>query len=276
METIIGLGQAGCRIADRFTQYPQYEVYKMDVGLKRTPRTYGIKSATTPEEYEKSLGSLKRFFKEVRGDVLFIVGGSGACSGASLKILEQIKNCSLHILYIYSDPELLGETARMQQRVTFNVFQEYARSGLFHTAILVDNNCLERILGDVPIIGFYEQLNELLVPTIHMVNVFSHGESVMDNISPPHQISRIVSYGLVDFESGEEKMFFDLDNVREKVYYYAINEKKLREQGDLHKRVIAQVKENAKNTKTTYGIYPTQYEEDYVYCVAYSSIVQEK
>ena len=49
METIIGLGQAGCRIADRFTQYPQYEVYKMDVGLKRTPRTYGIKSATTPE-----------------------------------------------------------------------------------------------------------------------------------------------------------------------------------------------------------------------------------
>jgi len=276
METIIGLGQAGCRIADRFTQYPQYEVYKMDVGLKRTPRTYGIKSATTPEEYEKSLGSLKRFFKEVRGDVLFIVGGSGACSGASLKILEQIKNCSLHILYIYSDPELLGETARMQQRVTFNVFQEYARSGLFHTAILVDNNCLERILGDVPIIGFYEQLNELLVPTIHMVNVFSHGESVMDNISPPHQISRIVSYGLVDFESGEEKMFFDLDNVREKVYYYAINEKKLREQGDLHKRVIAQVKENAKNTKTTYGIYPTQYDEDYVYCVAYSSIVQEK
>ena len=276
METIIGLGQAGCRIADRFTQYPQYEVYKMDVGLKRTPRTYGIKSATTPEEYEKSLGSLKRFFKEVRGYVLFIVGGAGACSGASLKILEQIKNCSLHILYIYSDPELLGETARMQQRVTFNVFQEYARSGLFHTALLVDNNCLERILGDVPIIGFYEQLNELLVPTIHMVNVFSHGESVMDNISPPHQISRIVSYGLVDFESGEEKMFFDLDNVREKVYYYAINEKKLSEQGNIHKTDIAQVKANAENTKTTYGIYPTQYDEDYVYCVAYSSIVQEK
>ena len=57
---------------------------------------------------------------------------------------------------------------------------------------------------------------------------------------------------------------------------YAINEEKLREQGGLHKRVIAQVKENAKNTKTTYGIYPTQYDQDYVYCVAYSSIVQEK
>ena len=197
-------------------------------------------------------------------------------SGASLRILEQLKKCRLHVLYIFSDPELIGETAQLQQRVTFNVFQEYARSGLLEKVVLIDNACLEDILGELPIIGFYEQLNELLVPTIHMLNVLSHSDSVMGNISPPHQISRIVSYGLVDFETGEEKMFFNLANVREKVYYYAINKEKLREQGSLHKRVIAQVKANAQNTKTTYGIYPTQYEQDYVYCVAYSSIVQEK
>ena len=276
METIIGLGGAGCKIASRFESYPQYNVYQMDVGLKRTPRTYGIKAANDPEEFEKSVGSLKTFFKNVEGDVLFVVSGCGMISGASLRILEQLRKCRLHILYIFSDPELIGETARLQQRVTFNVFQEYARSGLLEKVVLIDNTRLEEILGDLPIIGFYEQLNELLVPTMHMVNVLSHSDSVMDNISPPHQISRIVSYGLVDFESGEEKMFFNLANVREKVYYYAINEKKLREQGGIHKKVIAQVKENAKNTKTTYGIYPTQYEQDYVYCVAYSSIVQEK
>ena len=276
METIIGLGKAGCAIADRFAQYPQYEVYKMDAGLKRTPRSYGLKNASSPEEQEETLGSLKRFFKDVKGDVLFVVGGCGIVSGASLKILEQLKGTSLHILYIHSDPELLGETARLQQRVTFNVFQEYARSGVFKRVILIDNSRLEEMLGDIPIIGFYDKLNELMVPTMHMVNVLQHSDSIMDNISPPHQISRIVSYGLVNFETGEENLFFELDNVREKVYYYAINEKKLREQGDIHKRVIAQVKENAKNTKTTYGIYPTQYEQDYVYCVAYSSIVQEK
>jgi hypothetical protein len=276
METIIGLGQAGCAIADRFAKYPQYEVYKMDVGLKRTPRTYGLKDLSNPEKYEESVGSLKTFFKNIEGGVLFVVGGSGAISGASLRILEQLKKHETHVLYIHSDPELLGETARMQQRLTFNVFQEYARSGILNSVILADNACLEEILGDLPIIGFYDKLNELLVPTMHMVNVLRHGSSVMDNISPPHEISRIISYGLVDFESGEEKLFFSLDNVREKVYYYAINEKKLREQGNIHKKVIAQVKENAKNTKTTYGIYPTQYDQDYVYCVAYSSIIQEK
>ena len=276
METIIGLGKAGCAIAERFSQYPQYEVYKMDVGLKRSPRTYGLKTAGNPEQQEESLGSLKRFFKDVGGDVLFVVGGCGVASGASLRILEQLKDRSLHILYIYADPELLGETARLQQRVTFNVLQEYARSGAFKRVILVDNSRLEDMLGDVPIIGFYDKLNELVIPTMHMINVLQHSESIMDNISPPHDISRIVSYGLVNFDTGEENLFFNLDNVREKVYYYAINEKKLREQGDIHKRIVAQVKENAKNTKTTYGIYPTQYDQDYVYCVAYSSIVQEK
>jgi hypothetical protein len=276
METIIGLGKAGCAIADRFAQYPQYDIYKMDVGLKRTPRTYGLKPALTPEAHEESIGNLRRFFKGIEGNVLFVVGGSGSSSGASLKILEQIKKCKLHILYIHADADLLGEKARLQQRVTFNVFQEYARSGVFERVILIDNTRLEGILGDLPIIGFYDQLNELIVPTMHMVNVLLRGDSVMDNISPPHEISRIVSYGLVDFETGEEKMFFDLANVREKVYYYAINEEKLKTQGDIHKRVIAQVKANAENTKTTYGIYPTQYDEDYVYCVAYSSIVQEK
>ena len=39
MDAIIGLGSAGCRIADKFSQYPQYEIYKMDVGLKRTSNT---------------------------------------------------------------------------------------------------------------------------------------------------------------------------------------------------------------------------------------------
>ena len=66
METIIGLGNAGCAIADRFAQYPQYEVYKMDVGLKRTPRTYGLKNVTTPEEQEENLD------EEVTNEVEFV------------------------------------------------------------------------------------------------------------------------------------------------------------------------------------------------------------
>ena len=49
---------------------------------------------------------------------------------------------------------------------------------MFKKVVLIDNTQLEEILGDLPIIGFYEQLNELLVPTMHMVNVLSHTATV--------------------------------------------------------------------------------------------------
>ena len=275
MDSIIGLGAAGCAIADNFSQYPQYDVYKMDVGLKRTPRTYGIKESGTPEEFEESIGSLKRFFKPLVGEVLFIVGTSGLVSGASLRILEQIKSHDISIMCICSDPDLLGEVDRLQQRLVTSVFQEYARSGVFKSVCVIYNNSLENILGNVPIIGFHEALNKLIVSTVHMTNVLMHSNSIVDNISIPHEVSRLITYGLVDFETGKEKLFFPLDNIREKVYYYAINEKKLRESNDIRKKIISQVKENSVDTKVSYGIYSTQYEEDYVYCVAYSSTVQE-
>ena len=35
MQTIIGLGQAGCNVADKFAEYPQYKVYKIDAGLEK-------------------------------------------------------------------------------------------------------------------------------------------------------------------------------------------------------------------------------------------------
>ena len=35
MDTIIGLGKSGCAIAVKFAEYPQYKIYKIDVGLLR-------------------------------------------------------------------------------------------------------------------------------------------------------------------------------------------------------------------------------------------------
>ena len=42
MDTIIGLGKAGCNIVDKFAKYSQYITYKLDVGLTMTPTTFPI------------------------------------------------------------------------------------------------------------------------------------------------------------------------------------------------------------------------------------------
>ena len=42
MDTIIGLGKAGCSIADKFFQYPQYKIYNIDSNLENGSRCYSF------------------------------------------------------------------------------------------------------------------------------------------------------------------------------------------------------------------------------------------
>ena len=76
---IIGLGSAGCNIADEFTQYPQYKTYKVDVGIEGK-RCYDVKPQKGPEEYEKNTPPMKTFFRGIKGETLFVIGGSGDVS----------------------------------------------------------------------------------------------------------------------------------------------------------------------------------------------------
>ena len=170
---IIGLGAAGCNIADKFTQYPQYNIYKIDAGLKGLKKNgiYAMPKQRSAEDYESNCPSLKSFFKNVNGEVIFILCGAGAISGAALRILETIKNCEINLLYVLPDIDLLSELSQLRNNVTFNVLQQYARSGIFKTMKIVHNPRVEAIIGDVPVIGYYDKLNEIITSTMHMINV---------------------------------------------------------------------------------------------------------
>ena len=96
METIIGLGQAGCNIADEFAKYNQYEIYKIDCNIDgfRQDGVYKMPWQDSSERYEKNCPDMTKFFKDVQGEVLFVVGGSGDISGASLSILQYLRPVS--------------------------------------------------------------------------------------------------------------------------------------------------------------------------------------
>jgi hypothetical protein len=280
MQTIIGLGKAGCNMADRFKEYPQYKIYKIDTGLEKQARSYALEYQSSPEQYEAHCPRLKQFFKGVRKDesILFITS-CGHVSGASLRILEQLKDkCKITILYIKPDESFLSDIKILQNNLLLNVLQEYARSAVFERAYIVDNTKLSDILGDVPIKEYYSRLNEIIVSTFHMVNVFNNSESVVNTFSAAVEPAKISTYGLVNFENGEENLFFNLDTPRKKRYYYAIPEKVLESDGKLMKNVSQQLKDNKDHDKMKmdYGIYTTKYEQPYVYCVADSSKIQKK
>ena len=217
MKTIIGLGSAGCNIADAFSQYPQYKIYKIDAGLEEAKNCYSLPTLNSPEEYERKCPSLKKFFRYVKGDILFITS-CGYVSAASLRILEHLRNkCAINILYIKPDPALLPETKSLNHNVLFGVLQEYARSGIFNRTYLIDNSRLSDIIGDVPLREHYNRINQLISSTIHMINVFNNSESEVKTFGEITAPAKISTFSLVSYDDGEEKVFFDLDIPRDNV-----------------------------------------------------------
>jgi len=178
METIIGLGSAGCNIADAFAKYPQYKTLKFDVDLYGEG-CYFLPKYETPEEYEAHISDFTNVFDRIEGDVLLVLGGSGNVTGGALRLLEQLGGRRTNVLYIQPNIALLGERKRQQERLVYYVLQEYARSGLLKRLYLVSNSHLEEILGGVPVVGYYDKLNELIVSTIHMINVFNISDFIV-------------------------------------------------------------------------------------------------
>ena len=273
---VIGLGQAGCNIADMLSQHPQYKIYKIDVGIEGT-RCYDVKRQKGPEEYEKNVPSMKTFFRGIKGETLFIVGGSGHISAMCLRVMEQIKDkCEISVLYVKPDTSLLSKNKTLHEKATYGILQQYARSGLLKMLYLVSNINLENILGEVPIIGYNSKINELIVSTVHMVNVFRNSSPVMGGIEDPQEASRIATFGISDIEGNEEKSFFTLDRTKEKCYIYSINEERLKTEGGLRKKIVSTVKEQSEteDLKVSFGVFPTNYQQDYCYILNYTSIIQ--
>ena len=170
---IVGLGDAGCNIADAFAEYPQYKIYKINVDIEGKG-CYNIPEFQTAEEYEAyNYPKIKSFFRGLKDETIFIIGGSGKISCGSLKILESIKNRNISILYIKPDTSMLDEESQMIERLVYNVMQEYTRSGVFDSMMIISNVEVDKVIGGAPVIGYFDKLNEMIVPTVHMINYFS-------------------------------------------------------------------------------------------------------
>jgi len=278
LETIIALGTVACNIAKKFEKHSEYEVYKIDHKPSKAKNYLKIEEHKRPEDYEHNPPNVGTFLESVDGEVLFVVCGASIASAAALVILQQIhEKCKISVLYISPELELLSESKSLQERATFGILQEYARSGLLERVYLVSNVNLDPLVEDASILGYHDSLNDVIVSSFHMINFFNHTDSVSDTFSEPLEISRISTFGLLNVESGEEKMFFPLDNIRETRYYYGIPEEKLAKEKGLHRKILGQMKEKASEEKrVSYGIYSTNYAHECAYILAHSSTVQQK
>jgi hypothetical protein len=275
VETIIGLGEAGCKISNLFAQYPQYTTFCVDTEDKGYKNFKKIKEQASIEDYENKFRRIK--FGDLPGPVCLILAGSGNITGVSLRLLESLKATELSVIYIQPDVEMLSSDAKKREFAVKNILQEYARSGVLQSITLIDNLEVERIVGDTVLSEYWDSINQAIVSTVHMMNVFEHSTPVMSTASDIPVTARIKTIGQADFETGEESLFYTLEYTREKQYLYALNEKRVDEEPGLIKRINRKIKFlSSDNIRASYSICTTKYENDYVFMTHSATIVQNK
>ena len=134
---------------------------------------------------------------------------------------------------------------------------------------------MREIIGKVPIIKFYQKINEHIVNVIHMLNVFKNSESVFETFQSNLNTCRISSISVQDMTSEIEKEYFSLKNVNQIKYFFGINRQRIEADDNLIDQVtsISTISSSA-DCITSYGIFETNYEHDICYAVKSTATIQ--
>ena len=272
---IIGLGKAGCQIAKNFEIYKQYSIFCIDTENAGYPTFLPVKVQNSHEDYEKNYKTLN--LGKCKGKTTLILSGGGKISGCALRLLEQLQQCTVDIIYVKPDELVMTEITQARDNVVFGVLQEYSRSNKINKFFIVSNKCIESITGGVSIKNYWEEINSVISSTYHMINVFQNTEPLLATSVAMKPTVKIGTFGVVNFETESEKLFYDLQHPRLKKYFYGINNEAL----DTDKEILHKIRsfaESKKEEKTEVGfsIYPTDYDNSYVYSTHFATLVQEQ
>ena len=260
---IFSLGKAAHNIADKFSKYPQYKTHKIIVEEQDHPEKYEEKTNHTPIDVGDDI------------EIDFFISGDEIICAASLKILEQYKDCNIKIYYIKPNQKFLTDLQKTTDRIVYNVLQEYTRSKRFDSMYIITYEDVVKMVGKIPIIGYYDKLNTVIADTIHMINFLDHNDPVLGNELESLPTYCINTIGIMDVDSGNESLFFDLDECREKRYYYCINDKQLQTDGDLFDKITNQMEDKIEEfVKNSFGVYSTSFDKNYCYIVKKSPHIQ--
>ena len=108
-----------------------------------------------------------------------------------------------------------------------------------------------------------------------MLDVFKNTKPVTSTSVKPKESCKIRTIGTSSL-SGEDILLFPFENETEVVYYFAINENRLKTEENLFRTITDRVKSKiSKQRKVSFSIYSTKYEEDYIYVEYHSPVIQK-
>lgn len=279
IKKIIGIGDGGIQIGKSFLKYYDYSLLTVsENGDIKIPK------AKKPEDLEDLMIKAKKDWSKKlkafaeKDDLIIIINGAAKSTSVSLVLMEELKENLKSVIFVKSDPNTINETAKLQQRAAFMILQEFARSGLLEKLYVVDNIELEKISPDVNLLNYYNQLNDLLASTFHMINFCKEQRPILNTTDNPVETARIATVGAFNIEDGEKKRFYSLDFPRETSYIYILNDKALQDPARLMKikDINTEANKAEPSNATSFVVYRSDLEHNYGYIVQYSTMIQEQ
>jgi len=259
---IIGLGNIGCSIAKQFSKYKQFSTHLVDTE-NQGGSCFILPEFNKAEDYENKYTNLPF---ELEEDLTVVLSGDELMCCSVLRILEQYRNLDLHVIYVKPDTKFLTQTQIMIDRTVRGVLQELTRSAKISSMFLVDLKKVSDIVGKVALKDRETKQYEVIATSYYMKNMFDNIQPVLDKTVDSPITYSIKTFGIMDLDSGEEKFFYPLDEIREKRYSYYINKEKLDSDVDLSDHIEHQISSKfVENLKVSYAVYESPLEQSSVF-----------
>ena len=84
--------------------------------------------------------------------------------------------------------------------------QQYARSTVLKRMYIIDNTLVEKLIEETLIKDYWDNMNELVASTYHMINVFNNIEPLLRTSLSSVDTARVATLGFVNFETKKEKL----------------------------------------------------------------------
>lgn len=277
-QTFIGLGTVGSNIinllSERYSEY--YNLFKIEVNhncpIYSSHQEYELNPV--PEEVVRYLSS-----EQVKSSsIFFILCGTEDITGASLKLLELLKNslCKITVVYVKADSRFTPQTKKTQEEFVYKVLQEYARSDQFELMLLFDNKHLINKLPGCNLHNYKNIINEYIIHQIHTINLLNINItnmlfSTFDKLKPISKIAS-VSVGELTNNGGllEVTSFNDLKLIKESRLYYLLSK-----QDSENNDRLTQILESTQQSGVTCAVFQSEHDKSYLYKINYSSMIQD-
>ena len=165
----------------------------------------------------------------------------------------------------------------MQNKVVFNILQQYARSGLFDSIYIFSNKNVEDFVGTAAISNMYEKINSTVANFIASLYWFENVDPIIGSIHEPKDISRIRTVSLCEVYDDKEQVFYDLNNTTETSFYYSVSENFI----ESDENFLTKIKERVilykeREIDCTFGVWQNESDHSFVYSIKYTHHIQQE